>query len=258
MKVKEMVVKVLAGVVLVTAACAQQATVRAGDEGATVVVTPDRAHWGMQQSLANETPEMKEVRALQIQLEFLRDEQRVIRNAAMKTPEVVAAVEAHRAAVTAFTEKLAANPECKALCEEKDKLDEQIRAIQAEANALQDMQMRQAKYREIGGVYRQIAELNQKITAFPDTVPELAALKKAKQDAAIAFLKVLEDKLGADAEYTRLEEKIKGIQAIVDQAQQGRVNVWSSHAGGQWGNRRPRGGQNEQAPAEPQKNAQVF
>jgi len=263
MKVKEMVVKVLTGAVLVTAAHAGQATVRAEDEAAAVVVTPDHIQMGVRQAVTNETPEMKEVRALQIQLEFLRDEQRAIRNAAMKSPEVAAAIDAHKAAVGAFTEKLDANPEYKALLAEKEKLGEQVLTLQREAGNLKDPQVRQKYYAELGPTYRKVHEVNQKIVAFPDAMPELAALKRAKQDAAVAFLKVLEGKLGADTEYTRLEGRIKEIQELTNQAQQGRVNRWGNPGGdrrfeGQGDGHRPRGGQNEQAPAEPHKDEQVF
>ncbi len=220
MKMKQMTVRVLAGAVLVAAAAGGQERLHAQEAHVEARVDFDgiQGTRGRGQLKGPETPAQKELRALRLQQAFLQDRQEALQNEALQEAEVAKAMEASQQATIAFYEKLEAHPDYQALQKQQEELNQQRKKLYVKMRG-KDRQARQEVRAEVHEMHNDIRTVSSKINRFPETDPELAKLKKAKQEAALAFLAKLEAKLNEDEEYVVLDKRLETLQETLQLVQ---------------------------------------
>ncbi len=201
---QRLVVKVLAGAVLLAATSGAQAVVCAGEEE---VAVDERGAIAPAAEKKPQTNEEKEKSALAAIRAFLRERLRHLEAAAMADPEVAQARQAAEEAARAYAIKLQADAGHKALEEEKMQLENErlglLRRVGGEGGD------RQAVFAEIGRIWQGLQEARKRMAEFPDTVPELADLKRKKQEAMATFWDKYQAKLEAGAEYREIAKAMQ-------------------------------------------------
>ncbi|MCX7933726.1 MAG: FecR family protein, partial [Planctomycetota bacterium] len=260
-------VKALAGAVLLTAVSGAQALVRAGEEGVTV---NERGAIAPAAEKKPQTNEEKERAALAAIRGFLRERIRQMEAAAMADPEVAQARKAAEEAERAFSAKLKADAGYKAMEEEKTRLENERRAVMGRGRG--EGGDRQAAFAEMGRIWQGLQDVRKRMAEYADTVPELADLKKKKQEAMVAFWDKYQAKLAANAEYKETTQAFEEVASWLPAEEEEGVPGWLRRLGrgeeagpGERGRGRMpggrRGGQGGETPAAPageKKEGEVF
>ncbi len=258
MKVREMVVKVIVGMVLVTTAGGETSLLQAGETSTKRIrMMPDNGgnlpgimtsgirnirkmfpgREGEEADL-KETDAQKALRSLQIQRMALRELKRKIEKQVLLEPEVMELMNKSQKLEAEYKRKLEENPQFKILKEEKKRLQEQMHDFYMNMRNL-DREERKAKYREVREIRKQIRENEEQQEDFPQTIPELANLQQECRKAAIAYLDKVEDKLNANPEYVKLHAQLEKLDMVLREKQ--RRAMPRIHRNVQWGGGRHMG-----------------
>jgi len=209
MNAKTMLVKVLAGTVIVTSLSAGPSVLHAGERGTWGRWRPGP---GAERPAIQDakTPLEKERAACALQEQALKAQRQQIENQVLQDAEVAAALKASQAAARAYHTELNDHPEYGDLKQARADVAAEFRKLMAQFRRGRrgDWQKRRQQFNKLRS---RSAELRGKMIKLVDAVPELAELKKKKQDAMIAFLTKYQEKLNANKNYAELGRQLKEL-----------------------------------------------
>jgi len=236
MRGERLFVKVVAGAVLLTAASGAQALVRAGEKE---VAVDERGAIAPAVDKKPRTNEEKERAAIAAIRTHLRDRCRQLEASAMADAEVAQARQAAEEAQRVFFAKLQADPGYKALEEEKTRLENERRALHERGRG--EGEERRAIFGEMARLWQGMQDVRRRMVEFADAVPELADLKKKKQEAMANFWDKYQAKLDANAEYKETAKALAEIATWLPEGEVDEVEVpgWLRRMGQGEGGDRP-------------------
>lgn len=156
-----------------------------------------------------ETPEQKQTAALNLVGETLRERKEDIREEILESAEVKKAVDTAAAATGAFYDALDNDKGYLKLKEEQADLKNAQRNLWRGARGKKDFRERREEMKKLR---EEQAAIQEKIFAYAETNPELAALQKKKDDALVAFWDLLQTKLDANPEYAKIDATLDAIR----------------------------------------------
>jgi len=218
---KKMLVKVLAGAVLVTGLTGAQSVVNTaqarefGRRGAR----PQASRQAGTTIADAKTPIAKESVALRLQERALREKQRELEGKILQDTGVAAAMKAMFDAMAASDAALEANPEYADMKKERAKMSTDMRGMWGGGRGRGNREARQERMNKFREMRKQSGELREKMAKLAGEVKGLAALKAKKDEAVAAFLSKYQAVLDADKGYAEVGEQLA------------KVRVWARAAG---------------------------
>lgn len=212
---RKMLVKVLAGAVLVTGL----------NGGQSIVNAAERRTWGRgaRQAMTRlttpaiadaKTPLEKEAVALGLQQRALQAKQQEIETQVLADADVAATMKAAFDAMAACEADVAANPEYADLKKEKEEISTQMREMWRGGRNRRDRAAREERMKKFRALRTRSNEVREKMAKLTTEVKGLAELKTKKDEAVAAFLTKYQAALDANKEYTEAAEELKKIEAM--------------------------------------------
>ncbi len=211
---KKMLVKVLAGAVMVTGLTGAQSVVNT----AQAREFGRRGAWprpGRQAATAiadAKTPIAKEAIALGLQERALREKQSEIEAKILADTGVAAAMKAAFDAMAACDGALEANPEYADMKKERAKISTDMRSMWGGGRGRGDREGRQERMNKFREMRTRSGELRNKMTKLAGEVKELVALKAKKDEAVAAFLSKYQAVLDADKGYAETGKQLEQVR----------------------------------------------
>lgn len=219
MNARSMTVKVIVGTVMVTSLGAAPSVLHAGERG-NWGRRPTRAGAGRSAVREAKTPLEKARAACLLQEQALRKQRQQIEDQVLQLPAVAAALTAAHTAARAYHKQLNDHPEYADLKRDRATVATEFRTLMGtlRRGRREDWQKHRDQFTKLR---TRSAELRGKMLKLGDSVPELAALKKKKMDALVAFLTLYQESLKADKAYaesaTLLAEITEWTREVEDQ-----------------------------------------
>jgi hypothetical protein len=209
---KKMLVKVVAGVVLVTGIYGESKSLLAGEQDAvkkTVAVTeakkePEKSR----EQLVREAYQLQ-IRMLRLRLEDIEEDIMENEELVKKSDNASTVYIAYREALEADPEYIELNKQIEEINNDRQKQMDAMRKATPEERKELMAAMHGEGMREAG---KKQAELNNALRKLPLEKPELKKLKDAAEEAVLAVNALYEKLLDADKQYRQLEKDMESLQ----------------------------------------------